>query len=318
MNLQSVPRGWWITVLAGLALTAYIAWRLTGSEAPDAANTGSSEAALRVSVDFRAVRTTPGSSLLIDRVMNLGDQASRWLALLQQEEVIERLDLFLVPDGAYIVAKGGFTPQSLRQSIERAGGRCAGSLQEYPCTLSADPAGCTISVFTPANGRFVAACAGTSEAAGSMAAQAAEAGMLPSLGLGGDDHIEGIGRLTVNPARLEPLMRQPPAFLPNLSIVARALEKASRAEFTLRDDGQGALSVHLEALSKTEAEAEQLRTLLTGLNEFGAAAADFGRGEKESSDWSTLLRSAQFAQQGTAVTGVWTISSELLRRLTAG
>jgi hypothetical protein len=318
MNLRSAPRVCWIAVLAGLAVTAYVVWRLAGSHAPNVADTASTEPALRASVDFLAVRAVPAGSLLINRVLNLGDQLSRWLTLLQEEEVLDRMDFLLDPRGAYILGQGEFTPQSLRQSIERAGGRCAGSLQEYPCTLSADPAGCTISVFTPAKGRFTAACATTSHDAESMAEEAAvRDGLLPFLELGAEDRFDGIARLTVNPARLEPLMREPPAFVPNLSIVARALEKAVRAECSLKGDGKGGLSVHLEAVSETESEAEQLRTLLAGLNEFAAAAADFGRGEKESSDWSTLLRSAQFSQQGTAVTGVWAIPSDLLRRLTA-
>ncbi len=316
MNLRSAPKVWVFAILAGVALTVYIAWRLGGRPAPDLAGNASVDPALRVSIDFHAVRAVPAGLLLFHRALNLGDQLSRWVTLLQEEKILERMDIILDEKGAYILTRGDFTPQSLRQSIERAGGRCAGSLQEYPCTLSADPAGCTISVFTPANGRFTAACAATVENAASMAEQAeAHTGLAASLG--SEDSFDGLGRIAVNPVRLDPLMRDPPAFLPNLSIVARALEKARRAEFLLQGDAQGGLAIRLEALSETEPEAEQLHTLLGGLNEFGAAAADFGRGEKESSDWSTLLRSAQFARRGTAVTGVWTIDAGLLRRLTA-
>ncbi len=320
MDLRSLPGRWWVTGLLGLGLTAYLAWRLGGGRAPEnVPDSAPAGPAIQVSVDFRAVRTTPAAALLINAVLNLGDQLSRWLALLQEGDDLERMDLFLDSKGVYMLARGAFTTQSLRQSIERAGGRCAGSLQEYPCTLPADPAGCMNSVFTPANGRFSAACAASVQDAEALAEQAAPgAPLLPFLGAGGEDPFEGVARLTVDPARLEPLMREPPPFVPNLSMVARALEKASRAEFLLKKGDKGFLYVHLEAVSRTESEAKQLHDLLAGLNEFGAAAADFGQGEKESSDWSSLLRSARFAHQATTVTGVWTIDPELLRRLTAG
>jgi hypothetical protein len=98
-------------------------------------------------------------------------------------------------------------------------------------------------------------------------------------------------------------------------VLAKAFEKAVRAHFYLREGENDSLLLRLEAESPGASEAQELRALLAGLNDLAAAAASYGRGEGEPSDWSALLGTARFAQGGTAVTGTWTIERELLGRL---
>jgi hypothetical protein len=88
-----------------------------------------------------------------------------------------------------------------------------------------------------------------------------------------------------------------------------------RADFHLRDGDNNSLHLHLEAESPGASEAQELHALLAGLNDLAAAAASYGRGEGAPSDWSVLLGTARFEQEGPAVKGAWTIEREVLGRL---
>ena len=106
----------------------------------------------------------------------------------------------------------------------------------------------------------------------------------------GNRHFLWIG---IDPRRLGVAMRDPPRDWINLSLLANALQHASRAVATVgpREDGQ--IEFQLRAFCASAEEAETQSALLKGLFSFAAAALDAGRGKKlAENSWSALLRSA--------------------------
>ena len=111
-------------------------------------------------------------------------------------------------------------------------------------------------------------------------------------------------------------MRDPPAGLVNLTVVARALEKSQRAFLYAVPYDDGGLALTLEASCPGESEAAELRSLLAGLNSFGAALADTGK-QGVTSEWGKVLQSARFTREKSSVLAVWRVNQDLLRGLAA-
>jgi hypothetical protein len=305
------------TFLVAVALAGYLGWR-SGPGASDMPSLLAlpPDQALRLEVNPEAARDSGPGTLLLEALLR-----SRFGSDARQAGLTDSRLLLLSLDahGAYLAAQGRFPEERLRALVERWGGVCRGSLRETPCSFAGSPqdhAGRTGWLLLPADDRLLLAYAGSEEAVRAMVGRATPVRRLLSA-LRGEipQRSPWMASLTVDPGRLAPIMSQPHDALPNLLVLAKALEKAVRAHFFLREGENGDLLLHLEAESPTASEAEQLRGLLAGLNDFAAAAAGYGRGEDAPSDWSTLLGTARFEQEGSAVKGAWTIERELLRRL---
>jgi hypothetical protein len=272
--------------------------------------------ALRLEVNLEAARLSEPGTLLLEALLQSGYGADARQAGLAESRL---LLLSLDSQGAYLAAQGRFPVERLRALVERWGGECDGSLRETPCSFGGsaeDRSGRTGWLLLPSGDRLFLAYAGSEEAVRAMVGRATPVRRLLSA-LRGEipQRSPWMASLTVDPGRLAPIMSQPHDALPNLLVLAKALEKAVRAHFYLREGENGSLLLQLEAESLSTSEAQELRGLLAGLNDFAAAAAGYGRGEDAPSDWSTLLGTARFEQEGSAVKGAWTIERELLGRL---
>jgi hypothetical protein len=305
-----------LAALLGVALAGSLAWR-AGPGAPDLPWLLAlpPDQALRLEANLEAARDSGPGTLLLEAFLRsrFGSDA-RQAGLADSRLWLLSLD----SEGAYLAAQGRFEAERLRALVEQIGGTCEGSLRETPCSVAAPDghSGRALGLLLPSDDRLLLAYAGSEEAVLAMVERASLGRRLLSV-LRGEvpQRSPWMAHLTVDPGRLAPIMRQPHAALPNLLVLAKAFEKAVRAHFYLREGENGSLLLHLEAESPTPSEAQELHGLLAGLNDLAAAAADYGRQEGTPSDLSTLLATARFEQEGTAMTGTWTIEKELLRRL---
>jgi hypothetical protein len=305
-----------LSVLAAVAVAGHLGWR-SGPGAPDLPWLLAlpPDQALRLEVNLEAARVSGPGTLLLEALLQ-----SSYGADARQAGLAESRLLLLSVDsqGAYLAAQGRFPEQRLRALVERWGGECDGSLREIPCSFDApdDRSGRAGWLLLPSGDRLLLTYAGSEQAVRAMVGRATPVRRLLSV-LQGEvpRRSPWMASLTVDPGRLTPIMREPHEVLPNLLVLAKALEKAVRAQFYLREGENGSLLLHLEAESPGASEAQELHALLAGLNDLAAAAASYGRGEGAPSDWSALLGTARFEQEGPAVKGAWTIEREVLGRL---
>lgn len=300
-----------------MVLAGYLGWR-SGPGAPDLPWLLAlpPDQALRLEVNLEAARASGPGTLLLEAFLRSSHGAGARQAGLAESSL---LLLSLDSEGVYLALQGRFQTEQLRALIERKGGECDGSLREIPCSFDGseeDRSGRRGWLLLPSGDRLLLAYGGSQEAVLGMVERAGLASRLfRVLRREIPQRSPSMARLTVDPARLAPIMRQPQGALPNLLVLAKAFEKAVRASFDLQGGGNGDLQLHLAAESPGASEAQELHGLLAGLNDFAAAAASYGREQDTPSDWSALLGTARFAQGGTAVTGTWTIERELLGRL---
>lgn len=306
-----------LSVLLAVAVAGYLGWR-SGPGTPDLPWLLAlpPDQALRLEVNLEAARVSGPGTLLLEALLQ-----SSYGADARQAGLAESRLLLLSVDsqGAYLAAQGRFPEQRLHALVERWGGECDGSLRETPCSFDGSPedrSGRSGWLLLPSGDRLLLTYAGSEKAVLAMVGRATPVRRLLSV-LQGEvpRRSPWMASLTVDPGRLTPIMREPHEVLPNLLVLAKAFEKAVRAQFYLREGENNSLHLHLEAESPGASEAQELHGLLAGLNDLAAAAASYGRGEGAPSDWSTLLGTARFEQEGPAVKGAWTIEWEVLGRL---
>lgn len=120
--------------------------------------------------------------------------------------------------------------------------------------------------------------------------------------------------VALRPSRLEAVMKDPPRDMVNLALFARALRPATWAYLTLGYDREASrLQLRLEAFTETPEDAQEMHGVLSGLNAFAAAMADRRSSDAGAGPWGPVLRTADIAQQGATVRGLWQIDPALLR-----
>ncbi len=111
----------------------------------------------------------------------------------------------------------------------------------------------------------------------------------------------------IDPRRLEAVMRNPPEGWVNLSLVARALGPAQKAQLTLRETG-AAVVMELLADCGDPDSATELESVLGGLNKMAGALM---ASSSDQGPWRQVVGSFQARSSGNEVTAAWTLPAEL-------
>lgn len=113
----------------------------------------------------------------------------------------------------------------------------------------------------------------------------------------------------LDPRRLDELMRNPPEGWTNLSLIATALGPAEHASLLARETTEG-IVIELLADCADEAAAQELRSVLAGLNKMASALAAAGGGR----EWKRAADSFQATVEGVTVKSVWTLPTAVLTK----
>ncbi len=206
------------------------------------------------------------------------------------------------------VFSGRFTAPELMAHVERQGGHCEDRPAGFTCSVDSPEADIrlrlpsknlleivdrpprTVEPADPGNAAFLAAPARQSIREGAVL------------------------WMTLQPSRLEAVMKDPPRDMMNLALFARALRQATWAYLTVgygRD--ASTLQLRLQAFTESPEDAKEMHGVLSGLNEFVAAMVDRRSSNAGAGPWGRALRTADFTQQDATVRALWQIDPALLR-----
>lgn len=209
-----------------------------------------------------------------------------------------------LPDRVYVLARGRFQPDRLRQYALAQGGSCAGGKLEQPCQMPASRPDRRISFLLLSPRVLALATAPESDAVRQLQSEPAV-------------HAVPLARAVVarNPGALLWVTAAPaalgPALPSNLSLLGPVLAKAQRAHLFVNDQS-GSLRVVLEADCASEPQAGETRRLLQGVHDLIGGLL---RGQQPPNEWQRVLSSARIDQQGNTVRAAWILDPEVLKRL---
>jgi hypothetical protein len=270
------------------------------------------EAALFAYLDVPASLTVPGVLGAAENpATRLGRYSQGLRALGTGLHDLQELGAALDGAGARVVARGHFSPAGVREAFLKHGWECPGSLPAQPCVFAfSDSAGRLSAQLEAGLLQVDYAGANRPGEAGAKNQAAGHAALVKAR------RNEGAFLwLGLRPDLLELAMRGRPPGLADLTLFARALQKAHFVEVWVRTRPSGGLQIALEAQSGGETGAEELRETMTSLNALAAAFANYGRQEGPPSLWGRLLESVRFETSGSVVTGSWTLDERMVAEL---
>jgi hypothetical protein len=218
-----------------------------------------------------------------------------------------------LPDRVYVLAQGRFDGERLRQYAASQGGGCKGSDLDQPCWMPASQPGRQISLLLLGPNLLALATAPEPEAVLALRSPpSADAQHLAQTAAELNDGSPLVW-LTASPAGLDQAGRQAPS--PNLALFSRALAGAQRAYVFLNDLSPD-LQLAVRAVCHSAAQAEEMRRLIQGLNDFLGGLL---RGVKkpEAPGWEQVLASAVVEQKGNTVHASWRLNAQTLETLGA-
>ena len=305
-----------VLTLAGIGLAAVVWWLWPREPRAEMLRALPQDPALLVHIDFEAFRSSSAAMLA-----GIAWESKQGQTLAQglQGARLASLALSVDEQGIYVVTRGELSEPHVQWLRKSLAGDCPDPAGESPCT-GAGPGEWTLRVGLREEGLLTAAYSPSPGADAEMARRlvALHERLRGEASFFREGQAEGpVARVVMKTGRLESVARALPFSVPSLSFLSRVLEKAASGEFTLAADGKQRVLLRLEAQAATESEAEELRLSLADLNEFAAAAADFGRGEADRSAWGKVLQSGRFERNATKVNGNWTADEETLKQLAA-
>ena len=253
--------------------------------------------AIHAYLDVAAVRRSPVLSRWIETA---APEADLGLA----GEFVRGAAVGVGEDQIAVVFGGAFNEAALKAYLEREGVDCPGSLRDAACAVYADATGGFLSLRLLDTGVAAVVNGPSREGANRLVTVGGGAGRLA------EPAREALGRgavvwASIDPARLDAVMRNPPEGWVNLSLVARALQHAETAYLTLTPAGD-AVVARLEADAADEADAAELGKVLEGLNDFSKAMLK-RYGDIDQTAWTAALDTFRLESEARTVRVEWTI-----------
>ena len=311
-GLKTLARRWWPVLGVVVGVLGYLLWRNLTPDLPGrlfALLPGNH--ALYAYADIEAMREAALLSdaasaplwELIDRRCNFAE----YRVFLSEAEVTGAA-LSVGEHELRAVLSGRFTAAELKAHVERQGGHCEDEPVSFTCSVDSPEAGIRLRLPGDNLLEIVDRPPRTVEPADPGHAAFLGAPVRQSIRKG------AVLWVALRPSCLEAVMKDPPRGMVNLALFARALRQAPWAYLTLgygRD--ASTLQLQLQAFTESPEHAQEMHGVLSGLNEFAAAMADRRSSADGADSWGPVLRSADFAQQGETVRGLWQIDLALLR-----
>jgi len=311
-RLRRLCARWWVSLLAGALLAAYLVWRfLYPSPAASLFQYLPRDHAVHAYVDSGRILSSPAARRFLAEGDGMPAGLREAARLLSAESAEAEAIAFSLGEGVIrMAARGPFSEPQLVQALRGQGAACP-ALRGAVCTVPSTEAGRELAVTLWSDDLLAAADRKQSgqdlippeHGAGALAEEAPKQ-------LAGGAYVWAV----IDPPALDRVMRDPPESWINLTVVARSLVHSERAYLSLEPGVQG-LELLLEAPCANEEKAQKLYSLLTGLNQFLAAAAGMGEPESSQGPWPRVLRPPQFTQRGATVHVRWLLDAETLRGL---
>lgn len=215
---------------------------------------------------------------------------------------LDGIALALAEHEIYVAASGDFSATLIGALLASQGIRCAASLDVTPC--AADLGHGPVLVGIPGPGTLAASTADSLSFSNSAEFHGDEARDALSAG--------AVIWAAIDPPLLDAAMEDPPPEWINLQIVARALEPARVAFFTVKPLAGDNVSIRVEAYCD-DADREQLERVLGGVNDM--ALALLSRDGAAAEQWAPALKSFESSQGPGTVRVEWTVPAALLAEL---
>ncbi len=217
-------------------------------------------------------------------------------------------------DRAYIVARGRFDFERLRQYAVSQGGSCDGASLERPCRMPGSRPLRKISFVSPASGVLRMATAPEADAVSRLE---------NASGLTAEPLARSVAKMhpertflwaTATPASLDRLVAGAQGLSPNLTLFSKALAEAQRAYLFLAEHSSG-LQISLEAVCSTEEQAARMWRLLQGLHDLIGSLMRQARGKNPPDEWEKVVASAAVQQEKQTARVIWTLGPAALESL---
>ncbi len=227
------------------------------------------------------------------------------------ERDLDRAAVCYLPDRVYVVARGRFDPARLRQYALAQGGSCAGEGLEKPCSMPASRLNRKISLVLISPKILALATAPEPDAVRQLGATPTPNALPLAQAAARSTDPAALLWATATPPALAGVLNGTTDMSPNLALFPRALAGADRV-YLFVTDRTPSLEVSLQAVCRSENQAQELRRLLQGLNDFIGGMLRGPRSGEPAHAWGKVLATAAIRQEQSAVRATWMIDPQML------